>query len=342
MTQTIRWGVLGCAGIAAKAVIPAIQSSRLGRVAAIASRDAAKAKEMAARFGIAKSYGSYEELLADPEIDAIYNPLPNHLHVPLTIKALAQGKPVLCEKPIALDAEQARELAAAQKAAGLPVAEAFMVRHHPQWKKARALIAEGRLGEVRAIQTIFSYYLDDPGNVRNQADIGGGGLFDVGCYAINTARFLFDAEPVRAIALMERDPVFGTDRLTSGLLAFPEGRQLAFTCSTQLCLTQKVTVLGTRGRLEIPIPFNAPADEPTILVFDDGRDLAGGGREEIAIGPVDQYREQADAFAEAVLSGGPLETGLGDAIANMTAIDALFRSAASGRWEVPDALSPSV
>ncbi len=333
MTQMIRWGVLGCAGIAAKAVIPAIQSSRLGRVAAIASRDAEKASAMATRFGIEKTYGSYEDLLSDPDIDAIYNPLPNHLHVPMTIKALEHGKPVLCEKPIALNAAQASELAEAQKAANLPVAEAFMVRHHPQWKKARAMVAEGRLGDVRAIQTIFAYYLDDPKNVRNQADIGGGGLFDVGCYAINTARFLFDAEPLRAIALMENDPVFGTDRLTSGLLAFPEGRQLAFTCSTQLSLTQKVTVLGTRGRLEIPIPFNAPADQQTVLIFDDGRDLAGGGRQEIVIEPVDQYREQVDAFAEAVLSGTPLETGLDDAIANMKAIDALFRSATSGRWE---------
>ncbi|WP_313592258.1 Gfo/Idh/MocA family protein [Agrobacterium cavarae] len=333
MTQMIRWGVLGCAGIAAKAVIPAIQSSRLGRVAAIASRDAEKASAMATRFGIEKSYGSYEDLLSDPDIDAIYNPLPNHLHVPMTIKALEHGKPVLCEKPIALNAAQASELAEAQKAANLPVAEAFMVRHHPQWKKARAMVAEGRLGDVRAIQTIFAYYLDDPKNVRNQADIGGGGLFDVGCYAINTARFLFDAEPLRAIALMENDPVFDTDRLTSGLLAFPEGRQLAFTCSTQLSLTQKVTVLGTRGRLEIPIPFNAPADQQTVLIFDDGRDLAGGGRQEIVIEPVDQYREQVDAFAEAVLSGTPLETGLDDAIANMKAIDALFRSATSGRWE---------
>ncbi|MCJ8056894.1 Gfo/Idh/MocA family oxidoreductase [Shinella curvata] len=335
MTPRIRWGVLGCAGIAAKAVIPAIQSSRLGRVTAIASRDLNRATEMAARFGIPKAHGSYEDLLADPEIDAIYNPLPNHLHVPLTIRALEHGKPVLCEKPIALDAAQAMDLAAAQKAAGLPVAEAFMVRHHAQWKAARALVTEGRLGEVRAIQTIFSYYLDDPRNVRNQADIGGGGLFDVGCYAVNTARFLFGAEPLRAIALMDRDPAFGTDRLTSGLLAFPEGRQLAFTCSTQLVLTQKVTMLGTRARLEIPIPFNAPPDAPTRLVLDDGRDLAGGGREEIAIAPVDQYREQADAFAEAVLTGTPLETGLDDAIANMKAIDALFRSATSGRWEEP-------
>ncbi|WP_429820582.1 Gfo/Idh/MocA family protein [Ensifer sp. B1-9] len=335
MTRTIRWGVLGCAGIAAKAVIPAIQSSRLGRVEAIASRDPGRAGEMAARFGIARAHGSYEALLADTEIDAIYNPLPNHLHVSMTIMALEHGKPVLCEKPIALNADEVIRLAAAQEAARLPVAEAFMVRHHPQWKRARALVAEGRIGEARAIQTIFSYYLDDPQNVRNQASIGGGGLYDVGCYAINTARFLFGSEPLRAIALLERDPAFDTDRLTSGLMEFPEGRQLVFTCSTQLALTQAVTVLGTCGRLEIPIPFNAPADAPTRLVLDDGRDLAGGGRQEIAIEPVDQYREQADAFAEAILFGTPLEIGLEDAVANMKVIDALFRSAASGHWEVP-------
>lgn len=333
MTKTIRWGVLGCAGIAAKAVIPAIQSSRLGRVTAIASRDLGKAQQMAARFGIATAYGSYDELLADPDIDAIYNPLPNHLHVPMTIRALEHGKPVLCEKPIARDGAEAMKLVDAREASGLPVAEAFMVRHHPQWTTARRVIAEGRLGDARVIQTCFSYHLDDPGNVRNQADIGGGGLLDVGCYAVNTARYLFDAEPLAAIALMEKDPVFGTDRLASGMLAFPDGQQLVFTCSTQLVLTQKVTVLGTTGRLEIHIPFNAPADQPTALVFDDGRDLAGGGREQIAIVAVDQYREQADAFAQAVLDGTPLAWGLDDAVANMKAIDALFRSAGSGRWE---------
>lgn len=335
MTQTIRWGVLGCAGIATKAVIPAIQSSQHGKVAAIASRSPEKAGAVARKFGIAKVHGSYEALLADPEIDAIYNPLPNHLHVPLTIRALEHGKPVLCEKPIALSANEALKLIDAQKAAGLPVAEAFMVRHHPQWKMVKSLIAAGRIGEVRAIQTIFSYFLDDPQNVRNQADIGGGGLFDVGCYAINTARFLFGAEPVQAIALMDRDPAFGTDRLTSGLLAFPEGRQLAFTCSTQLSLTQKVTILGTKGRIEIAVPFNATGDQATVLIVDDGRDLVGGGREEIVVDPADQYRLQVDAFAAAVLSGVPLETGLDDALANMKAIDALFRSAESGRWEAP-------
>lgn len=335
MDRHIRWGVLGCAKIATKSVIPAIQSSRTGKVAAIASRTLGKAREVADRFGIPTVYGSYEQLLADPEIDAIYNPLPNHLHVPLTILALQHGKPVLCEKPIALNAEEAMTLAAAQKAADLPVIEAFMVRHHPQWKIARQLIADGRIGDAKVIQTIFSYYLDDPTNVRNQAEIGGGGLYDVGCYAVNTARYLFDAEPIRVIALMERDPAFGTDRIASGLVEFPGSRHLGFTCATQLSLTQKITVLGTSGRIEIPIPFNAPGDAATSVIIDDGRDLTGGGRQDIAIEPVDQYREQADAFAALVLSGGKSAGDLDDAIANMKVIDALFRSATTGRWETP-------
>ncbi len=335
MTPTIRWGVLGCAGIAIDAVIPAIQSSRLGRVAAIASRDIKKARHTAAAFDIPTAYGSYEELLADPNIDAIYNPLPNHLHVPLTRQALEQGKPVLCEKPIALNAQEAEELSAAAKRTGLPVAEAFMVRHHPQWTMASSLAETGHIGDVRAIQAIFSYYLEDPNNVRNQASIGGGALLDVGCYAVNIARLLFAAEPLRAIAAIERDPAFETDRLTSGLMEFPGGRQLIFTCATQLVLTQKVTVLGTRGRMELEIPFNAPPDEQTTIVIDNGEDLAGNGRREIVIDAVDQYREQADAFAATILTGVPLVTDLNDAIANMKALDALFRSTTTGRWEAP-------
>lgn len=335
MQRTIRWGVLGCAKIATKSAIPAIQSSRNGRVAAIASRSLAKAHDIASRFDIDKAYGSYEELLADPDIDAIYNPLPNHLHVPLTLLSLQHGKPVLCEKPIALNADEALALVRAQEATGLPVVEAFMVRHHPQWQTARRLLAEGRIGEAKVIQTIFTYYLDDPSNVRNQAEIGGGGLYDVGCYAINTARYLFHAEPVRVISLMERDPTFGTDRIASGLIEFSGGRHLAFTCATQLTLTQKITVLGTAGRIELPIPFNAPGDGATSIVIDDGRDLVGGGRVDIAIEPVDQYREQADAFAAIVLSGSSGAGSLDDAVANMKVIDALFRSVTSGRWETP-------
>ncbi|MFS8047553.1 Gfo/Idh/MocA family protein [Rhizobium sp. BR 314] len=335
MTRTIRWGVLGCAGIAINAVIPAIQSSKLGRVTAIASRDLNKAKETAAASHIPMAYGSYEELLADPNIDAIYNPLPNHLHVPLTCLALEHGKPVLCEKPIALNSQEAEELSVVEKRTGLPVAEAFMVRHHPQWKMARSLVETGHLGEVRVIQTIFSYYLDDPNNVRNQASIGGGALLDVGCYTVNIARFLFGAEPLRAIAAIERDPAFETDRLTSGLMEFPGGRQLIFTCATQLALTQKLTILGTRGRMELEIPFNAPSDAQTTIIIDNGEDLAGSGREEIVIDAVDQYREQVDAFAATILTGAPLVADLNDAIANMRALDALLRSTTTGRWEAP-------
>lgn len=331
----IRWGILGCAGIARKAMIPGIRASRLGEIAAIASRDGARAAEWAAEFGIPRAHGSYDALLADPEVDAIYNPLPNHLHVPITIRALEAGKPVLCEKPVALNAAEARELAAAQTRTGRAVAEAFMIRHHPQWRAARDILRSGRIGEARAIQTAFTYYLDDPANVRNQAAIGGGGLYDVGCYAVNTARYLFEAEPIRAIGLFDTDPAFGTDRLASGLLEFPGGRQLAFTCATQLALTQRVTVLGSRGRIELPVPFNPPAGKATALIVDDGRDLTGGGREEIAIPPADQYALQADAFAAAILARCAPEPGLDDAIANMRAIDALFRSAESGRWEQP-------
>lgn len=335
MAGTIRWGVLGCANIAIGTVIPAIQTSRLGRVEAIASRSLEKAQAAARAFSIPRAYGSYEALLADPDIDAIYNPLPNHLHVPMTLTALQLGKPVLCEKPIALSAKEALSLAEASKAMGVPVAEAFMVRHHPQWQKVNALIGSGRIGELRAIQTLFSYFLDDPQNVRNQAGIGGGSLYDVGCYALNTARYAFGAEPVRAIGLFDRDIHFGTDRIASGLLEFPGGCQLSFTCATQLALTQTITLLGTKGRIEIDVPFNPPIDAATAITVDDGRDLLGGGRERIEIPPANQYRLQADAFAQALISGTPPMPDLDDAIANMKAIDALFRSAHSGRWETP-------
>ncbi|MBB4008393.1 Gfo/Idh/MocA family protein [Allorhizobium taibaishanense] len=333
MTKCIRWGILGCASIARSTVIPAIQTSRFGRVEAIASRSLDKAKATAEALGIPRFYGDYEALLADPEIDAIYNPLPNHLHVPLTLAALRQGKPVLCEKPIALSAVEAKLLVEASAETGLPVTEAFMVRHHPQWKKVRDLIDSGRIGELRAIQTVFSYFLDDPDNVRNQAEIGGGGLYDVGCYALNTARYAFGSAPLRAIGLLDRDVSFGTDRLASGLLEFSDGRQLSFTCATQLVPTQRVTLLGTRGRIEVTIPFNAPLDATTTIVVDDGRDLSGGGREVIEIETSNQYRLQVDAFAEALIEGRSPQPDLSDAVANMRAIDALFRSVETGRWE---------
>lgn len=333
--RKLRWGVLGAANIAIKAVIPAIQSGETGIVAAIASRSLVKAQNVAAELGIAKAYGSYEDLLRDPDIDAIYNPLPNHLHMPMTVQAIRNGKPVLCEKPIALTADEAMQIAAASRASGVLVVEAFMVRHHPQWLKVREWVQAGRIGTARAIQTIFSYYLDDPANVRNQKAIGGGGLYDVGCYAINTARFVFDGEPERVIGLFDQDKTFQTDRMMSGLAEFSAHRHLTFTCATQLSLCQKVTVLGTQGRIEIAIPFNAPVDAPTTITLDDGRDLTGGGREVFEISAANQYGLQCDAFAQALLTCKPLATGLDDAVANMKVIDAFFRSNHSNGWEKP-------
>jgi predicted dehydrogenase len=329
----VRWGVLGAARIARTKVIAGIQRSEVSEVAGLASRSLETARAAAAAHGIPRAYGSYEEMLADPDIEVVYNPLPNHLHVPWSIKAMEAGKHVLCEKPIALSAEEARTLVAARDRTGRIVQEAFMVRTHPQWLAVRDAVREGRLGELRALTMAFSYFNRDPANVRNQDGIGGGGLMDIGCYPIVLSRFLFEKEPTRAVASLERDPEFGTDRLASALLEFPGGGQCAFTVSTQLVPYQRMQVLGTRGRLEVEVPVNTPPDRPTRIVFDDGRDLFGGGHEPRTFDAADQYTLQADQFSRAVRAGGPAPVPLEDAVANMEVIDALFRSEKSGRWE---------
>lgn len=331
--KKLRWGVLGTAKIAIEKVIPAMQNSDLCDIVAIASRSEDKAYAAANRLGIATAYGSYEALLDDDSIDAVYNPLPNHLHVPMTLMALAHSKHVLCEKPIALTASEAETLRTAANESGLVVAEGFMVRHHPQWQTARKIVQSGRIGDVRAMQVFFSYYTKDPTNVRNQADIGGGGLYDVGCYAINISRYIFGVEPGRAIGLFDMDPDLGTDRITSGLVDFADGRRLTFTCATQLSPYQSATIVGTKGRIEISIPFAPAPDATTTITVDDGRDLNGGGADTIEIAPCDQYRLQGDAFARSVLEARPLAATLDDAVANMRVIDALFRSAKSQGWE---------
>jgi predicted dehydrogenase len=332
--RKVKWGVLGVAKIAVEKVIPAMQRGEVSEITAVASRDLGKAQAAADKLGIPHAFGSYEDLLADPEIEAIYNPLPNELHVPWTLRALAAGKHVLCEKPIALDAEEARPLIDARDRSGKLVAEAFMVRHHPQWRRARELARDGSIGEARAIQTFFSYRLLDPANVRNRPP-GGGGLYDIGCYAILTARYIFAAEPTRVAATIDRDPNFETDRLAGALLEFPGGRHLTFTVATQLSAHQRVTIVGDAGRIEVMIPFNAPPDRPTEIAIDDGADLSGGGRRVERFAVCDQYMLQGDAFSRAILTGTPLEFPIEDAIANMRVIDALFRSARSGSWEKP-------
>ena len=334
----IRWGVLGVAKIATDKVIPAMQAAARCQVVAIASRDMARATDAAARLNVPRAHGSYEALLADPEIDAIYNPLPNHLHVPWTKAAAEGGKHVLCEKPIALTAEEARTLLAVRDRTGMRIQEAFMVRTHPQWRRTKALVDAGALGEVRAISGFFSYFNDDPGNVRNIAEFGGGGLLDIGCYLINTARFIFDAEPSRVFGTLDVDPRFGVDRMASMILDFG-GRHVAGICSTQLQAYQRLQVVGTQARLEIEIPFNAPPDRPCRLALDRTGDLHGSGIEYLELTVCNQYTIQAEEFSRDILENRPQAAPLEDAVANMACIDAVFRSSKSGCWEhVPGSL----
>jgi predicted dehydrogenase len=331
--KPVRWGILSTARIGRTKVVPAMMKSPMCEIAAVASRDERAAREMATELGIPRAYGSYEDLLASPEIEAVYNPLPNHLHVPLTLAAARAGKHVLCEKPIALNADDARQLR--QAAADVLIAEAFMIRHHPQWLFAQDLVRKGQIGEVRAVNVLFSYCNVDPANIRNRADIGGGALLDIGCYAIVSARLLFDADPVRTIALLDRDPAFGTDRLSSGLVDFGAGRHLVFTVSTQAVPYQRVQAIGTKGRLEIQIPFNAPPDEVTRIFTDDGALLGDRSSRITELPECDQYRLQGEAFSRAVRGEGPLVGGIEDAVLNMRVLDALQRSEASGTWERP-------
>jgi predicted dehydrogenase len=335
--KKIRWGVLGAARIARTKVIPAMQRSQECEVIALASRSLENARTAAAALAIPRAYGSYEALLADPDVDAVYNPLPNHLHVPWSIRAAEAGKHVLCEKPIALDADQARTLVAARDRTGVLIQEAFMVRTHPQWRAVREEVRGGRLGELRALEMVFSYFNRDPANVRNVAGIGGGALMDIGCYPVVLSRFLFGEEPRRVIATLDRDPEFGTDRLTSALLEFSGGHSV-FTCSTQLVPFQRMQVLGTRGRIEVEIPVNTPPDRPARLFVDDGRDVLGTGVEIRTFEACDQYTLQGDQFARAIREGGPAPVPLEDAVANMEVLDALVRSSRTGAWERPAVL----
>jgi predicted dehydrogenase len=332
----VRWGILGAAKIALERVIPATQRSAVAEVVAIASRAPDRARAAADSFGIPRAHGSYEALLGDPDVEVIYNPLPNHLHVPWSIRALEAGKHVLCEKPLALDANDARRLLAARDRTGRLVQEAVMVRTHPRWMGAREAVRAGRIGRLRAVMGFFSYPNEDPANVRNQRDIGGGGgLLDVGFYAVTISRFLFEAEPRRVVGLCEHDPRFGVDRLSSALLDFPDGGQAVFTVSSQLPNHQALDIHGTRGRIQVPIPWSMPADQPSRLLFDDGGSLLKDNLQVVSFDACDQWTVQCELFSRAVRAGAPALVPLEDAVANMQVLDAIHRSARSGCWEDP-------
>jgi len=334
MSAKLRWGVLSTANIGLKKVIPAMQQGANITVAAIASRDLAKAKQAAAALDIPTVYGSYEELLADPNIDAIYNPLPNQFHVPWTIKAAEAGKHVLCEKPISLTASEAKTLLQVRARTGVKLAEAFMIRSFHQWLRLRELLDSGRIGQLRSITGFFSYNNIDPNNIRNQVESGGGGIYDIGCYLIHASRYAFGQQPTRVVACLDRDPKFQTDRLASAILEFPEGQSI-FTCSTQLIPYQRIHFLGTRGRIELEIPFNAPPDRPTRLFIDSTGDLSGSGISSEIFPVDDQYTMQGEAFAKSVREGTEVPVSIEDAIGNMAVIEAVFESARTSQWAVP-------
>ena len=332
MPKAIRWGVLGVAHIAVKKVIPAMQRGSLTEVVALASRDAKKAEAAAAQLGIPRAYSSYEDLLGDPRVDAIYNPLPNHLHVPWSIRAAEAGKHVLCEKPIALTVAEVKELGETRDRTGVEIGEAFMVRTHPQWLRARQIVDSGEIGELRSVVGAFSYYNVDARNIRNVPEYGGGALLDIGCYPVTISRFLFRREPARVSAVIERDAALGTDCLTSALLDFSPG-QAVFTSSTQMVPYQSVQIFGTRGRIEVPIPFNAPPDKPCRIVIDPGKDVFGTGARVEEFPVCDQYTIQGDLFSKAILEGAPVPVPLEDSLPNTAVLEAIFRAAKSGKWE---------
>lgn len=325
MNQTpVRWGILGAARIATEKVVPALQSSAGNTVTAIASRDPQRSADVAARLDIPAGYGSYDELLASPEVDAVYIPLPNHLHLPWTLAAADAGKHILCEKPLALSSADARRMVDHCETAGVLLMEAFMYRLHPLWTTALRLASSGRIGEARAVHAVFSYHNVDPDDIRNRPAMGGGALLDVGCYAVNLARRLFEAEPTAVSSAIRTDPRFGTDAMTSAVLDF-DGRHAIFTCSTQLEANQRVEIMGTAGRIVIEIPFNIPPDQATRLhVFSGGNPPTDPAVTTVEIPALDPYGAQGDAFADAVRTGGPVPTPPTDAVANLAVIEAIL------------------
>ncbi len=332
MSKKIRWGILGAANIAVKKVIPAMQAAENCEIVAIASRDFEKAKRIANDLTIPKFYGSYDELLADSEIDAVYIPLPNHLHLEWTTKAANAGKHVLCEKPLGMNAAEVVEMIAVRDKTGVKIQEAFMVRTHPAWVAVRDLVKSGRIGDVKAITMFFSYSNFDKANIRNKLEAGGGALMDIGCYCVNLSRFIFDDEPGRVSSLITRDSETGIDKLTSAMLDFPHGHA-TFTCSTQLVPYQRMQILGAKGRIEIEIPVNSPTDTPTRIFIDDGSDFYGKGIETIEFAAANQFTIQGELFSKAILENSNQTISLEDSLKNMRAIDAVFRSAESGNWE---------
>jgi predicted dehydrogenase len=325
MKDIVRWGMLGTSGLARRRVIPAVRDASHARIIAVASRDVGRAEVYARELDISKAHASYDALLADPEIDAVYIALPNHKHAAWATRAIEAGKHVLCEKPIACRAEDVQQIIAARDRHGVKAGEAFMVALHPQWLRARDLIQSGRIGEVRAIQANFGFLMTGAGNIRNVAEFGGGALLDIGCYPVFCSRFVLESEPRRVFCTMEFDPQSGVDRMLSGILDF--GRvQSSFVCSFVVAPQQHMVFLGAKGSLALEIPFNPPPERPARVVLDGAA---------IDVPVCNQFTLEFDSFSRAILNDGTVPVTLENALGNMRVLDALRRSAESGSWDAP-------
>ena len=329
--KPVNWGVISTSSYGRERIVPAIMKGKNLTVSAIASRNAATARKAADELGIETAYGSYQEILDDPDIEAVYIPLPNHLHVPWSSRAAEAGKHVLCEKPLAMNAAEAETLIAVQERTGMLIQEALMVLTHPQFLRARALVAEGRIGELRAVHVFLTWTIPNPTDIRMYPEFGGGILYDGGCYAVTTSRFFFETEPTRVVMLVDPDPAHGVDRTVCALVDFPNG-QASFVASQALVYYQRVQILGTQGRIDIEVPFDSTGEKPCKLFLSDSPFDEGTIVTE-TVAPVDQYTLQAELFSEAIRNGTPQSVSLENSIRNMRAIDALFRSAKSGGWE---------
>ncbi|WP_445680797.1 Gfo/Idh/MocA family protein [Radicibacter daui] len=332
MTE-FRWGILGAARIAERAFIPAVRAGREGEVVAVAARSGERARSYARQHGITRSHEGYEALLADPEVDGVYIPLPNDVHVRLAIAALEAGKHVLVEKPVGLNAGEVEKLIAARDATGKLALDGLMVRHHPQWQKARALIRDGRIGALKSVQAAFSFGRVSPEDYRLDASKGGGALLDIGIYCITAARYFFGEEPEAVIGQLARGPL-GADHAFDGMMRFSGGRQASFTTAIDRVNYQRVHAFGETGHIQIAMPFNAPNGGLTRLYVSDGDDLPGLG-EAIAIPPANQYALLVDGFARAARGQEVAPWPLEDALATARIMDAFFRSTESGKWESP-------
>lgn len=326
----LRWGILSTARIGIEHVIPAILDADNGVIAAIASRDKARAESLAGRFGVPASFGSYEEMLASDTIDAVYIPLLTSQHVEWSIKAADAGKHVLCEKPIALRADEIDDVIEARDRNSVLVTEGYMVTYHPQWHKVRDLIATGAIGTLSHVQSVFTYNNTDPDNMRNILEYGGGALPDIGVYPTVTSRFATGAEPQRVSAKVVRDEKFGTDVYASCRADFGSFEMTMYV-STQMALRQEIAFHGDKGWIGVAAPFNAGLYDADVVTL---HNVDHSEAQTFRFAGVNQYRLQVEAFARAVESGAHKDMfSLESSKLNQKLIDAIYRAGDSGEWE---------